>query len=41
MEFREHHERRQPLLREIEVEKAKLEQEFEALSNQFSVISDQ
>lgn len=41
MEFREHHERRQPLLREIEVEKAKLEQEFEALSGQLSVISDQ
>jgi len=41
LEFREHNERRQPLLREIEVEKAKLEQEFEALSNQFSVISNQ
>ena len=41
MEFREHHERRQPLLREIEVEKAKLQQEQDALSERFSVISDQ
>jgi len=41
LEFREHHEQRQPLLREIEVEKAKLEQELEALSNQLSVISEQ
>ncbi len=41
MEFREHQERRQPLLREIEVEKAKLEQEVEVLSNQFSVINEQ
>ena len=41
MEFREHHERRQPLLREIEVEKAKLEQEQSALSDQLSVISNQ
>ena len=41
MEFREHDEHRQPLLREIEVEKAKLEQELGALSNQFSVISEQ
>lgn len=41
MEFREHHERRQPLLREIEVEKAKLEQEQSALSNQLAVISEQ
>jgi len=32
---------RQPLLREIEVERAKLEQEGEALSNQWSVISNQ
>lgn len=32
---------RQPLLREIEVERAKLEQEVEALSNQWSVISNQ
>lgn len=41
LEFREHDERRQPLLREIEVEKAKLEQELEGLSRQLSVISDQ
>ena len=41
MEFREHDEHRQPLLREIEVEKAKLEQEFDALSNQLSVINEQ
>jgi exonuclease SbcC len=41
LEFREHNERRQPLLREIEVEKAKLEQEFSALSDQSSVISEQ
>jgi exonuclease SbcC len=40
-EFREHDEKRQPLLREIEVEKAKLEQEQEELSKQYSVISDQ
>lgn len=41
LQFREQDERRQPLLREIEVEKAKLEQELEALENQFSVISNQ
>ena len=41
MKFREHDEQRQPLLREIEVEKAKLEQEYAALSNQLSVISEQ
>jgi exonuclease SbcC len=41
MEFREHNEQRQPLLREIEVERTKLEQEREVLSNQFSVISEQ
>ena len=41
LEFREHNERRQPLLREIEVEKARLEQEQNALNNQLSVISDQ
>ena len=40
-EFREHDEKRQPLLREIEVEKAKLEQEGEELGKQYSVISDQ
>ena len=41
MEFRGHDERRQPLLREIEVEKARLEQELGALSNRFTVISEQ
>lgn len=41
LQFREHDEKRQPLLREIEVEKAKLEQEGEELSKQYSVISDQ
>ena len=41
LEFREHNEQRQPLLREIEVEKAKLEQEREALSRQWEVISEQ
>ena len=41
MKFREHDEQRQPLLREIEVEKAKLEQEHAALSNQLAVISEQ
>jgi exonuclease SbcC len=40
-QFREHDEKRQPLLREIEVEKAKLEQEHGELSKQFSAISDQ
>jgi DNA repair protein SbcC/Rad50 len=40
-EFREHDERRQPLLREIESERARLEQEQETLRNQYSVISDQ
>jgi exonuclease SbcC len=39
--FREQNELRQPLLREIEVEKAKLEQERSALSDQLSVISEQ
>ena len=41
LEFREHNEQRQPLLREIEVEKAKLEQELGALENQLLVISNQ
>jgi exonuclease SbcC len=41
MKFRAHDEQRQPLLREIEVEKAKLEQEKDLLSNQLSVISEQ
>lgn len=40
-QFREHDEHRQPLLREIEVEKAKLEQEYASLSHQSSVISEQ
>jgi len=40
-QFREHEKRRQPLLEAIAVEKAKLEQEKEALSAQYSVISDQ
>lgn len=39
--FREYDEKRQPLLREIEVEKVKLEQEQEGLSNQYSVIGEQ
>jgi exonuclease SbcC len=41
LEFREHNERRQPLLREIDVEKAKLEQELNTLSEQWTVISEQ
>jgi exonuclease SbcC len=41
LKFREQNELRQPLLRDIEVEKAKLEQEQAALSSQFSVISNQ
>ncbi|MEK6752509.1 MAG: SMC family ATPase [Chloroflexota bacterium] len=40
-QFREHDEKRQPLLRKIEVEKAKLEQEFDEISKQSSVISEQ
>lgn len=40
-EFHEYDEKRQPLLREIEVEKAKLEQEAEELGKQDSVISEQ
>jgi DNA repair protein SbcC/Rad50 len=40
MQFREHDERRQPLLREIEVEKAKLEQELEGLENQAAEINE-
>ncbi|MBI2331019.1 MAG: hypothetical protein HYU84_02400, partial [Chloroflexi bacterium] len=40
-DFRVHDEKRQPLLREIEVEKAKLEQEGEELGKQYSVISEQ
>ena len=41
LEFREYDERKQPLLREIEVEKAKLEQELSVLSGQSSAISEQ
>ncbi|MBI5825331.1 MAG: SMC family ATPase [Chloroflexi bacterium] len=40
-QFREYDEKLQPLLREIEVEKARLEQEQGELSRQFSVISEQ
>jgi len=40
-QFREHEKRRQPLLEKIAVEKARLEQEKEALSNQYSVIREQ
>ncbi len=40
-QFREHDEKRQPLLREIEVEKAKLNQELDELSRQSSVVSEQ
>jgi chromosome segregation ATPase len=40
-QFREHNEKRQPLLREIEVEKVKLEQEMGELSKQYSMISEQ
>ena len=40
-QFRKHDEKRQPLLREIEVEKTKLEQELGELRRQYSVISDQ
>lgn len=39
--FREHDEKRQPLLREIEVERAKLEQEREVLDNQWSALGSQ
>jgi exonuclease SbcC len=40
-DFREHESARQPFLREIEAEKARLEQEARSLSEQLSVISDQ
>ena len=40
-QFREQEKRRLPLLEEISVQKAKLEQEREALSGQYAVISDQ
>jgi len=39
-QFREHEKRRQPLLTEIDVEKAKLEQELSALSSQQSAVSE-
>lgn len=41
LQFREQDEKRQPLLREIEVEKAKLEQEGEELERQLAVVSEQ
>jgi exonuclease SbcC len=41
VEFREHESGRQPFLREIDSEKARLEQEHTSLSEQLSVISDQ
>jgi exonuclease SbcC len=40
-EFREHDEKRQPLLREIEVEKAKLEQELTELDRQSAAVENQ
>jgi DNA repair protein SbcC/Rad50 len=40
-QFREHEYRRQPLLSAIAVEKAKLEQEKETLSNQYALITAQ
>jgi len=40
-QFREHEKRRQPLLEEISIQKAKLEQEFSALSAQQSAVSEQ
>jgi exonuclease SbcC len=40
-QFREHDKRRQPLLEEITVEKAKLEQEQGVLSQQYSAVNDQ
>ena len=39
--FHEHDERRQPLLREIDAEKARLEQEKRSLEEQYSVFRDQ
>lgn len=41
LQFREHDEKRQPLLREIEVEKARLEQEGEELGRKWKVVSEQ
>lgn len=40
-QFRGHDEKRQPLLREIEVERARLEQEGEDLSGKWKVVSEQ
>ena len=40
-EFREHDEKRQPLLRDIEVERAKLEQELSELQKQAAVVDGQ
>jgi exonuclease SbcC len=40
-EFHEHESKRQPFLREIDAEKARLEQERTSLSDQLSVFSDQ
>ncbi len=40
-QFREHDEQRQPLLREIEAEKARLEQELATLEEQSTVIGEQ
>ncbi|MBC7878074.1 MAG: SMC family ATPase [Anaerolineales bacterium] len=41
LEFREHEKERSPLLEQIAVERAKLEQEQDGLSEQFSAISNQ
>ena len=41
VQFREHDEQRQPVLREIEVEKAKLEQELDELNCQAAAVNDQ
>ena len=40
-QFREHDEKRQPLLREIEAEKARLEQELSSLTEQAEAVSGQ
>ncbi len=41
VQFREHDEKRQPLLREIETEKARLEQELSSLTEQSEAVSGQ
>jgi DNA repair exonuclease SbcCD ATPase subunit len=41
LQFRAHDDKRQPILREIETEKARLEQELRGLEEQEKVISDQ